>query len=339
MKKRKLKTAVLLVAGLLLLLPMAACSLNGDGQPDPTSILVIPRTSSTEIGQTQQMMAIAAYSDGSVADVTLEVSWESSDGTVASVSQTGLVTAQANGRVTISASLEGVGDSAAVQVGPPPKETVSLSVSPAVSSVMVNQTKQYVATAGYSDGSSSDVTASVAWTSSDESVVTIDAGGLATGQAAGDALVTATLNGFTDSADIKVVDQPREVVSIDIAPTTARIGVGLSKQFTAQATYSDGSSDDVTADVTWSSSDQAVITIDAQGMATGQTLGSADIGASLNGKSDSVPVDVVLPPTIPSDHYTAGCTACHSNPASGAPQLPPGHSTSGCESPGCHVRP
>lgn len=337
MRKRKPGVAVILLVGLLLL-PAAACGTNGEAEPDLTSILVIPRTISTEVDQTQQYMAIAAYSDGSVADVTLQVSWESSDPDIADISETGLVTAKANGGATISASLEGVGDSATVQVGPPPKELVSIAVTPEIASVMVNQTKQYTATATYSDRSTSEITADVAWTSSDESVVTIDATGLATGRAAGTAAITATLNGFTDSVDIQVTDQPRELVSISIAPRTARIGVGWTLQYTATAAYSDATTDDVTADVAWTSSNEAVVTIDAQGLAIGQSAGSAEIDASLSGKSDSVPIDIVLPPLIPEGHYTAGCLACHTNPASGAPQLPPGHPTSGCESPGCHVR-
>ncbi len=61
------------------------------------------------LAPTQQLTAIATYSDSSTVDVTTEVSWSSSDATIAAVDEDGVATAAtAPGTATISATLDGV---------------------------------------------------------------------------------------------------------------------------------------------------------------------------------------------------------------------------------------
>ncbi len=57
--------------------------------------------------------------------------------------------------------------------------------------------------------------------------------------------------------------------SIAISPTNVSLPQGGTQQFTAQATFSDGSSQNVTGTVTWSASPASVITINTAGAATG----------------------------------------------------------------------
>jgi len=68
----------------------------------------------------------------------------------------------------------------------------SVAVTPVNPGVSVNSTQQFTATATLTDGTQSDVTASVVWSSSDTSKATITAGGLATGVAAGYTTIKAT---------------------------------------------------------------------------------------------------------------------------------------------------
>ncbi|PYV60181.1 MAG: hypothetical protein DMG97_11130 [Acidobacteria bacterium] len=68
----------------------------------------------------------------------------------------------------------------------------SLAVTPANSSIIVGNTQQLTATGTYSDGSMSNLTSSVSWTSSDSSITTVSSSGLATSLALGTAVVTAT---------------------------------------------------------------------------------------------------------------------------------------------------
>src|SRR5450759_937560 len=82
---------------------------------------------------------------------------------------------------------------------------VSVAVTPATASIPIGAAQKFVATATYSDGSTSDVTGSSSWTSGTRSVATIDdRSGAATGVAAGTALITATFGGQTGSATLTV---------------------------------------------------------------------------------------------------------------------------------------
>jgi hypothetical protein len=75
----------------------------------PASLaLTAPTVSLTTKGQTVQLAAQAAYSDGSVADVTaVGTDFRTSNAAIASIDASGLVTAQASGTVLLSALNEG----------------------------------------------------------------------------------------------------------------------------------------------------------------------------------------------------------------------------------------
>jgi len=68
------------------------------------SIAVEPSEVSLYADETQQLTVTATYSDESVADVTAEADYESSEPSVATVSDTGLITAVAEGSATVTAS-------------------------------------------------------------------------------------------------------------------------------------------------------------------------------------------------------------------------------------------
>jgi hypothetical protein len=73
----------------------------------------------------------------------------------------------------------------------------SLSISPSQPTVAIGATTQLKATAGYSDGSSQDVSGSVTWSSADPREVNISPSGLASGQATATVAVTANYQGKT----------------------------------------------------------------------------------------------------------------------------------------------
>lgn len=73
-----------------------------------------------------------------------------------------------------------------------PGGIVSIAVTPSAGTATVGGSQQFTAIGTLSDGSTSDVTASVTWSSSATGIATINVAGLATGVAAGTATVTAT---------------------------------------------------------------------------------------------------------------------------------------------------
>lgn len=71
-------------------------------------LTVTPANSSTQLGFTQQMKAVALFSDGANLDVTRFVTWRTSDASVAIVSTGGLAYSSGKGTSTITATFGGV---------------------------------------------------------------------------------------------------------------------------------------------------------------------------------------------------------------------------------------
>lgn len=83
----------------------------------PTALVVSPKPVTRQIGQTQQFVATATFSDGSTADVTTLAQWSSSNaGLVTIGASTGLATALLPGQVTITAQASGFSDTATMTV-------------------------------------------------------------------------------------------------------------------------------------------------------------------------------------------------------------------------------
>lgn len=92
------------------------------------------------------------------------------------------------------------------------------------------------------------------------------------------------------------------LVSVTVTPPAATVLAGASQQFSATASYSDGSARDVTALSAWVSASPAIATVGAaNGMARGMAAGSAAISATFESKTGSgtLTVTVPLPPPPP----------------------------------------
>src|SRR5215472_14648356 len=76
----------------------------------------------------------------------------------------------------------------------------SIVIAPSSASISAGLTQQFTATAHHADGTTTDVTATVTWTSSSTAVATISPGGLAKGVAQGSTQITASDGKVTSSA-------------------------------------------------------------------------------------------------------------------------------------------
>jgi len=252
------------------------------------SIAVTPATPSIAKGNTQAFTATGTYSDGSTQDVSGSVAWASSNGAVASITTAGVATGAGQGTSQISASSGTVSGSTTLTVGP--AVLSSITVNPANPSFAKGTTQQFSATGNYSDGSTLDLTSSVAWASSNPTVAPITATGLASGAAPGSSLISATSGTVSGSTAATVTPPP--LVSIAVSPANPSIAKGLTQQFTAMATYADGSTQDVTSSVSWASSDTSLATITASGLATAIAQGTPQISASSSGKAGTTTLTV-----------------------------------------------
>src|SRR5205807_1567418 len=191
------------------------------------SVGVSPASVSVSVGSTQQLSAVARDASGNVLPGRT-VTWTTSDGTVAAVDGTGLVTSIALGTATITATSEGQAGTATVTVSSVP--VASVLVAPSAANMLVGNTAQFTGTAQDSAGTVLAGRA-ITWSSSNPSVATVSSTGLATGVAAGTATITATSEGKNASAAVSVANVP--VASVVISPATALVLVGASVQLAA----------------------------------------------------------------------------------------------------------
>ncbi len=172
----------------------------------------------------------------------------------------------------------------------------SIVVTPANPSIAKGTTQQFAATGHFKNGSTENLTAIVAWSSSRTSVATITSGGMATGVTAGTSNIAATLGTVTGSTTLTVT--PPILVSIAVTPTNPGIAKGATEQFTATGTFSDGSMSDLTASASWSSSNPMVASVSATGLATGAATGVTTVAASVNSITGSTLLTVNPPALI-----------------------------------------
>ncbi len=203
------------------------------------SIEVTPAAPGVARGTTRQFTATGLYTDNSTQDLTTQVDWASSEGSVAGVSNAagsnGLVSAVGAGSSVISASRGAVSGETTLTVTD--ASLVSIEVSPASPSVANGTNQQFTATGLYSDDSTQDLTAQVNWTSSDVAVAAVsnDAGssGLATTVGIGSTTVSAASGNVSGGTTLTVTDAT--LVSLEVWPAASSVASGLTRQFSATA--------------------------------------------------------------------------------------------------------
>ena len=283
----------------LFALPAAVALLKGCGDggsptrpppPEPrrpTAVMVSPAAIElTALGTTVQLTAEVRDQDDMVMS-GVTVTWSSDDTSVASVDASGLVTAVANGEARITASRESASGSAAVTVM---QSVASVQVLPAtVELAALGATVQLTGEA--MDGNGHAVaTAEFSWESSDVAIATVDASGLVTAVANGEARITASRESASGSAVVTVM---QSVTSVQVLPATVELGaLGATVQLTGEAFDGNGHAV-ATAEFSWESGDVAIATVDASGLVTGVGEGTVTITASAGGWQGSAEITVM----------------------------------------------
>ena len=264
---------------------------NGSNGPALTSISVTAASGSIVVNQTVQMTATGTYSDHTKMDLTNSVSWSSSSTSLATISASGVLTAISNGKVSITATMNSVSGSSQVTIAP---ALVSIAITPSRASIARETALQFTATGSYTDNSMQNITASVNWSSSNTSVATVSntspTKGLVQGVSAGTVTISATSGSISGTTSLTVTSAT--ATSLAIAPTNASLALDVSQQFTATATFSDGTSQDVTNVVSWSSRNSSIATITVSGLATAKNLGTTNIAAAFESTSASTSLTV-----------------------------------------------
>jgi uncharacterized protein YjdB len=255
---------------------VSATALVTVANPVAESLAVSPEQTEVFTGQSASFAALATLSDGSV--VSVDVDWTTSDESVATIDDTGLATGAATGTATLTATMtEAPFLTALATLTVRDAVPVSLTVTPDPAQVDCGLTVAFSVTAEFSDGKTQTIP--VTWSSSDPAIASIDGGGTATSAAVGQVSIVATAQCDTTLTDIVTLTvNPASLVSVQVSPPTASIMVTRTVTFSAQGTYTDGTTQ--AEPVTWSTSSATVATVDAAGLATGVGGGTATITAT-----------------------------------------------------------
>jgi uncharacterized protein YjdB len=213
------------------------------------------------------------------------------------------------GFLTSLLGLAGCGSSnttASTTTGANPQTTLqAIKISPSTASIAAGTTQAFTATGNYSDGSTKDLTATAQWSCLIPTVATVSATaptqGLATAVSSGKALITASSGGVSNSAQLSVTNATASTLAV--TPAAPTIGYLNQEQFTATATFSDGTTQDVTNLATWQLVDPQTFQIEPfiggqSGLAIGQSLGTSIINASFGSVSTQF---ATTPPTVTVD--------------------------------------
>ena len=231
-------------------------------------LIIEPSLITVEVGKTGNLKAIyRKFADNVLEDendVTSSAIWHSSDSDIAGISN-GVVSASAEGYAVISATYNGCSAEADVIVSAKPvsytydlvvtaSETSFTGGGHAVASAVYNT---------YIDGilaGSEDVTTRASWTSSNESVATVNNGQISVNDIDGNADITANYNGISDHVTISAAKKADVYTySLSVSQSASSGKEGKMAYFKAYlATMKNGivqESVNVTDECEWSSSD------------------------------------------------------------------------------------
>lgn len=260
-----------------------------------TNIIVTPPNPAVAQGATLQMTAVAHFSDGTTRDITSSGAiWFSTNPAILSVSPSGLLTGVAPGQTRVNANFQLVANTTVTVTTP---SVTSLSLTPNSPTIAQGQTQQFTVQANFSDGTTQNVSSSANWSSATPAVASISNLGLASGLTSGSSLIGASFGGMATSTTLTVSNP---IVSrIDVTPTAPLVPNGTTRQLTATATFSDGSTQDVTNLASWNSTVPGVAAVSATGLVTTVGAGQSFMEASFGGRTGASRVTVTVPdPTI-----------------------------------------
>lgn len=259
--------------------------------PAETPVIATGESATAETAAQDEKIAKAAEK--------LSLAWTSSDESVATVDETGTVTAIAAGEAEITAAVKDteMQDVCVITVKVSAKE---LKV-PDTLEVKLNDTDETAIEAKCEPEDASNI--SFDFASSDEEVATVDKDGKVKVLKAGECDITTTLMQDGEKVTEKTthVKAFYEVESITLDSNEGKLTVGNSH--TIKATVAP---EEVAAKTTieWSSSDEKVATVDSNGKVTAVSSGSATITATAGEESANYEVTVEQPKKVTTSNKT-----------------------------------
>ncbi len=245
--------------------------------PPVATVTVDPPSASLLPGDQLTMTARAVDAAGNVL-TGRQVAWSAAAPAVATISAAGRVTAVAPGTTTVTATVEGKTATATITVNAP---VATVTVTPATLAMVVGAAQQLSATSRDSSGTLLQ-RRPVTWSTSAPTVATVSAQGLASAVSPGSAVITATVEGRSATAQVTVALAP--VASITLDPSGGFLPIGVPVPM--QATLRDAGGAVLTdRAVAWTSSDGTRGTVTASGVVSAVTTASFTVSATSEGRT------------------------------------------------------
>ena len=211
-------------------------------------------------------------------NVNKNVTYSSSDTSIFTVTQEGVITGVKEGIAVLSCVAEDLGQSGAitcmVYVTPQEVSATDFSITPSEDTVYIGSTIQLTPVFTPEDTTIRDVT----WTSSDEAKATVDADGVVSGIAEGTTVITATYKDttndnkvWTSTCIVTVEKAPIYATGFEVSPTTQNIICGDEFTITPKFTPEDTTNQTVI----YQSLDETIVTVNSNGVVTGVGPGDA----------------------------------------------------------------
>ncbi len=243
-----------------------------------TALTITPAAPSIAKGLAAKFTVLGTFSDSTTQDLTIDATWASSAPAVATVSDVvgskGFAQTLTVGTSTITATFNGISDTALLTVTEPVLQ--SIAVTPANPSVLsLSTTDSFTATGTYSDGSTKIITDQVNWASSSIGIATIaTSGGAATTLSQGTTSISATPlpsvpsdPGVSGATNLKVTGG--NLNNFTVSPAIVTLVKGTVGRITATGTFSNGSRRDITGAptgaFTWSPANSSLASVTAAG--------------------------------------------------------------------------
>ncbi len=222
-------------------------------------------TASLWVGDTKTITATATPTNANNTNVT----WSSSDNSIATVSSKGIITAKGQGTCTITCTAsDGYGTKSTCEVTVK-QQVTEIALSETTTSLWVGDTKTIKATATPTIAYNTNVS----WSSSDDKVATVSSKGIITAKGKGTCTITCTAADGYGTKSICEVTVKQQVTEIALSETSASLWVGETKTITATALPTTASN----TSVEWSSSDDNVATVSSEGVITANGEGTCII--------------------------------------------------------------
>ena len=235
-----------------------------------TGLTINPQSKEINIGSTA--IFTASISPSNATDTT--VTWTSSNETIATIDQSGIVTALAVGETTITAITNDGNFEAVASLTVLPIKVTGVTLDPTSLQVYLGSTGSLKANILPSNATDTTVT----WTSSNETIATIDQSGIVTALTVGETTITAVTTDGSFEAVASLTVLPVSVTGITIEPTNLKILLNSTGSLTPEITPENATN----KAITWSSDDTSVATVDENGLVTGISVGNTTINGTTN---------------------------------------------------------